>query len=344
MTSDNFEPRVAPWQLEESEFYELESYREQIEFLLRYAVLAPSSHNTQPWIFRIVEDGVQVFADYSRRLLVNDPDDRELLMSVGAAITNLRVAAAWFGFEPTVMYERRPEQSVPVAFVAMRETCGADEDLRKLFPAIRRRHTNRNPFTAEPLSADAVSAVCDIVDQNPGTLCLLRSQDSNRIADLVAEGDRKLMERPAVREELADWLGPSDSSRCDGICTDSLGISSPFSITNWVMRKVNVGDSQGRRDRELIRNAAALILVSADDDRVSLIRAGEIVERLLLTVTRHGLQYSFLNQPIEVGDLRRKVQDLALTQLPPQLLLRIGHAKETTRPAPRRPVESVINP
>ncbi|MGZ5475931.1 MAG: Acg family FMN-binding oxidoreductase [Thermoanaerobaculia bacterium] len=342
MTSDSFEPRVTPWQLEESEFYELESYREQIEFLLRYAVLAPSSHNTQPWIFSIVEDGVQVFADYSRRLLVSDPDDRELLMSVGAAITNLRVAAAWFGFETTVMYERRPEQSVPVAFVAVRETCASDQDLRKLFPAIRRRHTNRNLFTAEPLSADAVSAVCDMVDQNPGMLCLLRSQDSNRIADLVAEGDRKLMERPAVREELADWLRPSDSSQRDGICTDSLGISSPFSITNWALRKMNVGDSRGRRDRELITSAAALILVSADDDRVSLIRTGEIVERLLLTVTGHGLQYSFLNQPIEVGDLRRKVQDLALTQLPPQLLLRIGHAKETTRPAPRRPVESVI--
>jgi hypothetical protein len=343
MTSDNYDPRVTPWQIEESEFYELESYREQIEFLLRYAILAPSSHNTQPWIFKIVEDGVQVFADDSRRLLVTDPDDRELLLSVGAAITNLRVAAAWFGFETTVIYDRRPEQSVPVAFVAIRETCGPDEKLRKLFPAIRRRHTNRSPFTAEPLNADAVSAICDIVDQNPGTLCLLRSQDRNRIADLVAEGDRRLMERPAVREELADWLRPSDGTQGDGICTDSLGISGPFSIADWVMRNVSVGDAEGRRDRELIESAAALILVTADAERASLIRAGEIVEHLLLTVTRYGLQYSFLNPPIEVGDLRRKVQDLALTQLPPQLLLRIGHAKETTRPAPRRPVESVIN-
>ena len=93
MSSDNFEPRVTPWQLEESDFYELESDREQIEFLLRYAVLAPSSHNTQPWMFGIVEDGVRVFADYSRRLMVSDPDDRELLMSVGAAITNRKQKA-----------------------------------------------------------------------------------------------------------------------------------------------------------------------------------------------------------------------------------------------------------
>lgn len=342
MSTDKFDPRITPWQLEEAEFYELESYREQVEFLLRYAVLAPSSHNTQPWIFKIVEDGVQVFADYSRRLFVADPDDRELLLSVGAAITNLRVAAAWFGFETTVIYERRPEQSVPVAFVAIRETCGPNEDLRKLFPAILRRHTNRDRFTAEPLGADAVAAVCDIVDQNPGTLYLMRSHDHDRIADLVVEGDRALMERPAVREENADWLRPSESAQCDGVCTDSLGLSSRFAITHWVMRNVNVGDAEGRHDRDLINSAAALILVTADDDRVSLISAGEVLERLLLTVTRHGLGYSFLNQPIETAQLRRKLQDLALTRTPPQLLLRIGYPKAVPRPAPRRPVDAVI--
>lgn len=344
MTKERYEPRSTPWQVEDAEFYELESPREQMEFLLRYAVLAPSSHNTQPWIFKIDDGGVQVFADYSRRLLLTDPDDRELLMSVGAAITNLRVAAAHFGFETTVMYERRPEESLPVAFVAMRETCRASEDLRRLFPAIRQRHTNRHMFNAEPLGVDAVSAICDLVDQNPGLLCLLRSQDRTRVADLIADGDRSLMERPAVREELLTWLRPAGTEQGDGMCTDSIGSGSPFPIARWFIRNVNPGESAARRDRELMKNTAALIVVTAEDDRVSLLRAGEVVERLLLTVTRYGLQYSFLNQPIEVPELRRALKDLALTQSPPQLLVRVGRTNETTRPAPRRQVSSVIQP
>ncbi len=342
MNSETFQPRVTPWQIEESDFYELNSFREQVDFLLRYAVLAPSSHNTQPWMFRIRPDGVEVMADYSRRLTLVDPDDRELLMSVGAAIMNLRVAAAWFGFETTVTYESRPEQTLPVAFVAIRETCAPDEELRSLFPAIRKRHTSRQPFTGGLVSGDVISVLCDFLDEYPDTLRILRPQDRPWVGDLVAEGDRQQMARPALRSELADWLRPAESEREDGICSDSLGIHGPFAATDWVLRNMNIGDSQARRDLQRLGDAAALIIVTAPDDRVSLIKAGEVLERLLLTITREGIQYSFLNQPIEVPELRAKLQELARTTQPLQLLLRIGYAKESVRPAPRRPVEAVI--
>ena len=54
-----------PWIIDEDDFYELETHEEQMQFLLRYAILAPSRHNTQPWSFHIGSDGVQVFADMS---------------------------------------------------------------------------------------------------------------------------------------------------------------------------------------------------------------------------------------------------------------------------------------
>ena len=133
--------RREPWFIDDSEFYELESREAEMEFLLRYAVLAPSGHNTQPWKFAIVPEGIEVFADYSRRLPQIDPDDRELLMSVGAAITNLRVAAAYFGYESVVLYQRTNCETPPVALVTLRETCNPDLRLSRLFPAIVRRRT-----------------------------------------------------------------------------------------------------------------------------------------------------------------------------------------------------------
>ena len=66
--TERFDPRTTPWSFDDDEFYELESPHEQIEFLLRYAILAPSGHNRQPWSFQITKEGVEVFADYSRRL------------------------------------------------------------------------------------------------------------------------------------------------------------------------------------------------------------------------------------------------------------------------------------
>jgi nitroreductase len=48
-------PTSAPtdWHNLETKFPEQSSPAEKLKFLLQYAVLAPSSHNTQPWLFRI---------------------------------------------------------------------------------------------------------------------------------------------------------------------------------------------------------------------------------------------------------------------------------------------------
>ena len=62
---------------------------EELRPLVAQAVLAPSSHNTQPWLWLLLEGSVTLFADRTRALPVNDPDDRELTMSCGAALLNL---------------------------------------------------------------------------------------------------------------------------------------------------------------------------------------------------------------------------------------------------------------
>ena len=62
------------------------------------AVAAPSAHNSQPWRFRLLRETVDLIADRTRALAVNDPYDRELTISCGAALFNLRVAAAARGW------------------------------------------------------------------------------------------------------------------------------------------------------------------------------------------------------------------------------------------------------
>src|SRR5579872_7143224 len=71
---------------------------EKLIFLLEYAVLAPSGHNRQPWIFRVHDDVVDLFADRSRALPAIDPADREMIMSCGAALFHLLLALRHFGY------------------------------------------------------------------------------------------------------------------------------------------------------------------------------------------------------------------------------------------------------
>ncbi len=70
--------------------------------------------------------------------------------------------------------------------------------------------------------------------------------------------------------------------------------------------------------------------------------AGKALQRALLTGCRHGLQASYLNQPIQVETLRPPLQALAGTSAFPQILMRWGHPTDVLPATPRRPVDAVL--
>jgi hypothetical protein len=70
----------------------------QFRSALEAATLAPSPHNTQPWLFEVAADHVDLFLDESRILPVADPHGREATMSCAAALFNLRMSLRSQGF------------------------------------------------------------------------------------------------------------------------------------------------------------------------------------------------------------------------------------------------------
>jgi len=94
---DPKESPFAPWSVAAEDFPRNGSTHDKWKFLLRYAILAPSSHNTQPWLFRLRGGEAELYADRTRACRVVDPDDRELVMSCGCALFHLRSALLHFG-------------------------------------------------------------------------------------------------------------------------------------------------------------------------------------------------------------------------------------------------------
>src|SRR5690348_1447918 len=85
-----------PWSVDTADFPRNGSQRDKLLFLLNYAVLAPSVLGTEPWRFHVSDNSVLLRADLDRKLPVTDPKGRELLISCGAALLTLRIAAASF--------------------------------------------------------------------------------------------------------------------------------------------------------------------------------------------------------------------------------------------------------
>jgi nitroreductase len=131
------------WDVADVEFDADGTFEEKALALLRFAVLAPSGHNTQPWRFLIRQGSVDFLADRSRRLEVVDPDDRELVMSVGAAVGTFCVAAHHFGQATSVATFPEPDDLDLVASLRLRPAAAHDHDL---FAAIPTRRTTRAAF------------------------------------------------------------------------------------------------------------------------------------------------------------------------------------------------------
>lgn len=93
-----FNPATNPWDVTEDQFPVAGSVAEQLGFLIHYAVLAPSGHNTQHWLFGVSLNSSELFADRTRALPVDDPEDRALVISCGAALFHLRITLRHFGY------------------------------------------------------------------------------------------------------------------------------------------------------------------------------------------------------------------------------------------------------
>ncbi len=318
---------------------------EKLRAAVKYAVRAPSSHNSQPWLFRITAgDALELRADRARGLPVVDPDDRELVISCGAALFQLCVALRHFGCAPRV--ERLPDRTDPDLLARIRlsgawERTAEDEGL---FQAIAARRTNRLPFERRSLPGQLGPALEAAAQAEGVWLHLFRTNQARlAVADLVAEADRLQMADKRFRRELAAWLRPNWSDRGDGVPGFALGHGDVMSAAGpLVVRTFDVGGGQAARDRELAVGSPMLMLLgTARDSSTDWLAAGQGLARVLLRAQVDGVSASFLNQPVEVGDLRLRLLNLAGRAGFPQILLRFGYGRETPA-TPRRSPSDVL--
>lgn len=308
-----------------------------LEALVQAAALAPSSHNTQPWLFRLHDHVVDILADRTRALPVNDPDDRELTISCGCAVFNLRVAAAAQGLEATVDVFPDVAESDCLARVRLAPTAVAQADAA-LWAALTERRTYRRRFAATAVAPETVSVLVDAVTREGAVLNVLATDDQRqRAAALVAEGDQALWANPSWRRELAAWMHPR--RRGDGLTLPALAVP----VAQLVVRTFDMGHGVAAKDRQLADESPLLaVLSTTGDEPRHWLAAGQALQRLLLEGVGHGLQASYLNQPVQVAALRSTLQRLTGRPGFAQLLLRMGVAADALPASPRRAVADII--
>jgi nitroreductase len=274
------------------------------------AVLAPSIHNTQPWIFRLYDGRVDVLGDRRRRLSVADPHGVGLRISCGAALFNLRLGIVHLGFEPETALLPDPAEPALLATVTAGPERPPTVAETSLFEAIPRRHSNQHPFDRAAVPLPVRNRLREAAQVEGCWLDFLVGPGAiNMAAELVRSADRVLNRDEAYRAELeaSGWLAePSDPAVLQERCEDPV---------------------------------VAVLGTDADTPAHDLL-AGQALQRLLLTATGAGLVTSLFFQPIQVAAARDELRAGLRRHGWPSMLIGTGYGAAVA-PTPRRTVREV---
>jgi len=338
------DPALEPWAVSDVEYPDGGDPAEKLQFLLRYAILAPSGHNTQPWLFRVAGETVELLADRRRSLPVVDPDDREMVISCGAALATLLIAMRHFGHRVAVELAPDPRDQDLLARVSLRAGDPTDVADDELFAAVTRRRSNRHVFEDRRVPEELSNRLGAEAEREGAWLHPVADEDRAGVAELVAEGDRTQMADKRFRRELAAWVHPNGGRARDGMRGYGFGSGALMSVAGpFVIRSFDLGRGQAAKDRELAQGAPLLaVLGTAMDDPAAWLSCGRALQRVLLRARANDVWASYLNQPIELTELRpRLAETIGRAGSFPQMLVRFGFGSEV-RPQPRRPVDEIV--
>ncbi len=327
---------VEAWDVKESDFPANGSGEEKLQFLLSYAILAPSSHNSQPWKFNVSGNEIRLYADKTRWLKVADADQRELHISLGCALENLLVAAKHFGYSYNVTYFPGEEDLVAVVKLAPSQAPGGSLSRDPgLFNAILTRHTNRKPYEDRAIPGSALQML-----QNQSAdddIKIYLTSDPKTISEfgaLVVRADKIQYGDPNYRSELGYWLG-------QGVLGPT-GIQAKIAQLYVVL--LDAGSDQTKKDAELVNSTPVLGFISSrKNDRISQVKVGQLFERVWLAAEAEGIRLHPMSQALEVQEMKEELAEMVPEKgLYPQQTFRLGYAEAEEAHTPRSSVESVL--
>lgn len=310
--------------------------------LVRYATLAPSSHNTQCWRFGIYETSIHIAPDLTRRCPVVDPDDHHVFVSLGCAAENLAQAAAAHGFATEGAFDSTGTGRYVV------ELTSAPPRRTPLFEAIPERQCTRGDYDGQALSSADLRLLEQAGTGRGVRLTLLTDRQAKEsVLEYVIAGNTAQMNDRAFVRELTAWIRFSQAEAV--IAGDGLfsGASGNPNVPRWLGRAIMslffTVQSENDRYARQVRNSAGIAVFSgAQADPAHWVEVGRCYERFALQATALGIRNAFLNQPVEVAAIRPQFASwLGVPGDRPDLVVRFGRGPKMPLSL-RRPVDAVI--
>lgn len=326
--------------------------RQVLDSAVELACRAPSVHNSQPWRW-VAEGGeLRLFFDPQRIPHATDVTGREAVISCGAVLDHLRVAAAAAGWHATVDRFPNPNDLNHLATIHFSPLHFVTDAVRARAEAILHRRTDRLPFAA-PSSFSAFEPVLrSTIDTDKATLTVLPESVRPRLAQASRLTESLRRYDSSYHAELQWWTAPSTDG--DGMPRSALVSTSERDRVD-IARSFPTDEHPDRRPGVDRDQSVIAVLSTHGDSRRDALGCGEVLSDVLLEATLAGLATCTLSHMTELEDSRNVIRELIGDSGNPQLLIRIGEVPASSNqppgdqppgdqpPAtPRRPLAEVL--
>ena len=312
--------------------------------LVRYATLAPSSHNTQCWKFRVDNDVITILPDLARRTPAVDPDDHHLYVSLGCAAENLVQAALANGLKGDVRFDTASAGGGAIK-IALEPTQAV---ATPFYLAIPERQCTRGEYDGKPVSTEELRLL-QLAGTGAGVRVLLLTEKAalENVLAYVVEGNTAQMNDPAFVEELKGWIRfGSDEAVKTGGGLYSATSGNP-SVPRWIGSPLfgmffKPKSENDKYAKQLRSSAGVAIFVSEVNDKAHWIEAGRCYERFALQATALGIRNAMVNQPVEVSKVRLQFASaFGINGGRPHLVVRFGRGPVMPKSL-RRDLQTVL--
>ncbi|CUH94712.1 hypothetical protein P22_0778 [Propionispora sp. 2/2-37] len=326
--------------------------RERKEYtdLLYLASLAPSGHNAQPWTVKMITDHHWIIGSSEARWLpAVDPDNRELLISIGAFLENLVVAAKSQGYEANVHILAQQPKAEELVDVQLYKR---DVSEAVAVKPMKLRRTVRNHFLTDEISREDIKF---LTGENKEHFIYYprKSQEGSYLAEGTVWANKLQADNHEKQAELAQWIRWSNQDikqYGNGLTPETMEIEglARWYVKNFYSRQSVLTDSFREATIKNIREQVAtgggwLVITSNGASVPELIGVGRKLQNIWLKIRDKKIAIHPMTQMLEEIVTKNEISAALGIRENIQMLLRIGYIHTYPEPvSPRMPLKKIL--
>ncbi len=320
------------WEINEKDFPTKGTIEDKIRFLIGYGILAPSTHNTQPWSFEILKNQLIIKPNEAKKLRIGDPDSLGLFISIGACIENIQQASSRFGLNAQADLEKN-------SFI-IKFNPGIKSKNSKVLENIKNRHSHKLPHDSHPISKSIILKLEKLSDKNTKVHIFTSKKEFNKLANLHLNSAKVIANNHDFAFELVDWLRTNKTREYDGMPGFVVGNSQLKSFIGKILlkKKPELLGKMAEKDKDLINSSSAIVVFSValiNPKIPNMITAGQLIERFWLKATELGLVVHPLFASIQHKPATNEISNI-IGGKTPVFFMRMGYSKNKHFHTPRK--------